>query len=456
MGSRRIKQKVLPNSYVPIIDKKILANVLGRLPKKSLLELANVWPKFESTQPKPHGDWTQSQFNEYVLKKITEMKTNISRIPKKTIIDRILYRYWSEGLNLLQLSQIDCQLIVDRPNAYYWVKSTARDQFGKQVPILVDPKKFLDLLAHELSLLYLTYIYVCRHPLLPLLLIRIQVFDLAFDNASSLKTPHIISNKPYFIAIPLNSPHLIHSPGNNIVTKIVLQVVERCLPQNKDNILQIDPDKDENPVRSLESMHILGGSSRFSHSLGIWTPYADAAIDMLPLNPVETHKMLAVDESENITDEEAEINEQDKEIRRMKKIANIRFKGSVTGTYKSGKFFDDVKLRRSRRLIKDNDTSDYEDHEDDKEQSEFASIAPVQFVDFEIKENINKLKPDELSSIKLTLTGLDVFAGLHELSVAIPDKEKAVIDPSTIPDWLTGQEGAKCGKITNSVFKSSD
>lgn len=455
MVARKLKLKVLPSKYVPVLDKKILINVLARLPKKSLLELVNVWPKLESTQPIPNEDWTQSQFNSHVLKQARDMKANINRIPKRRVIDRILYRYWTQGLNLLQLSHVDCQLIVDRPNSYYWVKSTVQDQFGKELPLLIDPKKFLELLAAELSLLYLTHIYVCQHPLLPLILIRIQIFDLALERASSLKTPHITSNKPYFLAIPLNSPHIIHTPGNNIVTKIVLQVFERCLPQNPNNLLQIIPSKDENPVRSLESMHILSGSSRFSHSLGVWTPYADGTIDSLPLNRTENHPLL-----KDGTDDEGdadELDDEEKQFKRLKKIANLRFKGSITGKYKSDKFFDDNKLRRSRRLIGQNaDSEDEGDDEEETAKNEYSSIAPVQFVDFEIKENIDDKKPKELSSIKITLTGLDVFAGLHELSVSTVDKEKAPVDPSTIPDWLTGQEGAKCGTITNSVFKSSE
>lgn len=448
----KVKLRVLPSTYIPVIDKKQLLVIISRLPKHSLLELIKNWPKSKLTEPFPLEDWTQSQFNNHVLKNITEMSSN--RYPKRKVVDKIVYKFWSNGLNLLQLSQLDCQLIVDKPNSFYWIKSTIKDQSSKECSISIDPKKFLQLLTKELSSLYLTHIYICKHPLLPLILIRIQVFDLAIDKASSLKNPHITSNKPYFIAIPMNSPNIIHSPGNTIITKIMLQAFEKCLPQNSFNLLSIHFNDDELPVRSLESMHILNGSSRFSHSLGVWTPYADDTIDMLPLNPVENHSILKEERPKNISDIDDEEEDDDKKLRQLKKIANLRFKGLTDSKYKSSKYFDDNRTRRSRRLIGSADSED-EDIEEIQED-EFASIAPVQMVDFEIKEPIDDQNPKELSSIKLTLVGLDVFAGLHELSVSTIDENLAVVHPSTIPDWLTGQEGAKCGTITNSVFRSHD
>ncbi|KAK6456212.1 putative cell segregation machinery component [Scheffersomyces xylosifermentans] len=454
----KTRKNVLPNTYIPVLSKRVLGNVLTRLPKQSLIEFIYIWPKLANTQPhldKENKNHSQKAYSAKVSEDARALKKIAAKVPKRKIIDKIIYQYWSDGLNLLQLSQLDCQLIVDRPNAYYWIKSTVKDSFDKEVPISLDPQVFLDQLANDLNMLYLTYLYLCRHPSLPLMVIRIQLFDLqAFSTSGSSNRPHITSLKAYFLAIPLNSPHILHSPGNDLVTNIVMQVVERSLPQNPNNLVKIATPKDQTPIRSLESMHILHGNSRFGNSLGIWTPYADSTVDMLPFNALEKHSHLKDD------DEDGEINDIDDEnvkMTKLKKMANLRFKGSINGKLKSEKLYEDNRKTsaRKRKNIysgKAND-DDFNESDEDEEESEFASIAPIQFSEFVIKRKVQD-KDDEKTSIKMRLTGSDVFAGLHELSVRTTDKSKMIVDPAKVPGWLTGEEGASCGILEDSVFRN--
>ena len=87
-------------------------------------------------------------------------------------------------------------------------------------------------------------------------------------------------------------------------------------------------------MKSIQSMHILKGCNRSGNSLGIWTPYADGTVDMLPLGAIEDHQVF---KSEAEIDEE--INETEDvdnlKLQRLKKIANLRFKGSLTGNKQS-------------------------------------------------------------------------------------------------------------------------
>ena len=80
------------------------------------------------------------------------------------------------------------------------------------------------------------------------------------------------------------------------------------------------------------------------------------------------------------------------------------------------------------------------DHEDEAEEnlttSEFTSIAPIQHVSFLLKEPVEKLGDE--AAIKITLAGSDVYAGLHGLSVSTTDESEMVLDPRSIPNWLTG------------------
>ena len=47
-------------------------------------------------------------------------------------------------------------------------------------------------------------------------------------------------------------------------------------------------------------MNILKGNSRFGNSLGIWTPYADGTVDMLPLGAIEHHQVFKQQEKKKI------------------------------------------------------------------------------------------------------------------------------------------------------------
>ncbi|KAK6198869.1 putative cell segregation machinery component [Scheffersomyces amazonensis] len=460
------KSNVLPNTYIPVLSKKILINILLRLPKLSLIEFIQIWPRLINTQPylneqdKYHN---QKSFNLMVIKEAKDLKLNITKIPKRKVIEIIINKYWTRGLNLLQLSQLDCQMIVDRPNSFYWIKSTIQDTFGKEIPISFDPQKFLDSLVKDLNALYLTYIYICKHPNLPSTIIRIQLFDLQginMNDTNSLSRPHISSHRAHFIAIPQNSPHILHSASSDIISNLILQSVERNLPQNPHNLLKLITDDKQIPVRSLESMHILHGNSRFSNSLGVWTPYADGTADTLPLTAPDKHPIVVGQKHEEEQEEQEEQEKQEKqegdgdslEMIQLKKIANLRFKGSSTGILKSSKLYDDVNNnKRKRRRIFQND-EDNIDEFDTIITNKFSSIAPVQHADFIIKEKITETHE---SNIMIRFNGSDVFGGLHELSVLTTNKEKMILDPSEVPGWLTGEEGANSGIIKNSQFIKS-
>ena len=160
------------------------------------LQFIILWTKLKNTQPKPPSS-TLSMVSTKITKQVSEFRKLINRTPKRKLIDKIIFEYWTQGLNLLQISQIDCQLIVDKSNsAQSWIYSTVKDMHDKIVPISINPREFLNNLVKNLSSLYLSYIYICKHPKLPIILIRIQVFDL--NGMDITEKPHIISHKAYF------------------------------------------------------------------------------------------------------------------------------------------------------------------------------------------------------------------------------------------------------------------
>ena len=473
-GNYESNRNILPNTYIPVILKKVNGNILGRLPRSSLVELVNLWPKLVNTQP--HivdrvSKYRQRHEVKVMQNEIKGLRALQKKIPKKKIVDKILYEYWEKGLNLLQISQVDCQLLVDRPHLFHWVLTKVRDTEGAEMAVLIDPQQLMEQLAKELSLLYMVYTYACRHPRLPIVVIRIQLFDL---NASGIKRissrPHVTSQKPFFLAIPSNSSKLIHSFGNDISCNIIMQAVQRCLLQIQRNLVKFETLSTQKPVRSLETMHVLNGSSRFGNSMGIWTPYADGTADILPLTPAEKHRELNEE-----PDLDGENNESDRQLRRLKQVANLRFKGTVDGRYKSLEFFDiGVKDNNNGKvtgsfdtnsmshILKDNEGTQIKNVETQEEstqiRSEFSSIAPLQYAQFRVSESSStqassaKGPPEKNTfSITMKLTGSDIFAGLHELSVLTTDKDRMIIDPSKIPGWLTGVEG-NIGTVYNKKF----
>lgn len=471
-GNYESNRNILPNTYIPVLLKKVNGNILGRLPRSSLVELVNLWPKLANTQP--HivdrvSKYRQRHEVKIMQDEIKGLRVLQKKIPKRKIVDKILYEYWEKGLNLLQISQVDCQLLVDRPHLFHWILTKVRNTQGVEEPVLIDPPVLMEQLAKELSLLYMVYTYACRHPRLPIVVIRIQLFDLDVSGVKTISNrPHVTSQKPFFLAIPSNSSKLIHSFGNGISCSIIMQAVQRCLLQSPRNLVTFETLSTQRPVRSLETMHVLNGSSRFGNSMGIWTPYADGTADILPLTPAEKHRELNEEPSSD-----DENNESDRKMKRLKQVANLRFKGTVDGRYKSRDFFDaevrgDDKGRAlgsfdtnniSHKLKENEGRTQLKNVEAQEESThEFSSIAPLQYAQFVISESSgtqssNTESPPEKNSFSVTmkLTGSDIFAGLHELSVLTTDKERMIIDPSKIPGWLTGVE-SNIGTVYNRKF----
>lgn len=424
-------RNILANTYVPVLGRKTLKAVLGRLSKPSILALVQLWPQLKNTQPPKPTHTSQAAHNRHVRDQAKAMAT----WTKAKIVDAVIHELWPTGLNLLQLAQIDCQLLVDSQNAYLWVLSTVLDAFGNKAPLLLDPKAFLNRLAQSLSLSFLSHIYVCTHPNMPSVLVRIQVFDLLpisrpRSRPTALAQPHIVSHKPYFLAIPMSSPNLVHLPDSDLVSEVVLQAVEASLARHPGQVLHLSQD-DARPKKSLLSMHILKGSSRFANSLGPWAPYADTSVDISPLAPLAKHPSVVA-----ITSKAQDCTTPQEKTERL---ANTRFKGSPEGTLQSTVLYDTLPGQKRRKHAPEKASK--------RPRNTFASVVPITHATYEIRQ----LHPGTNlhSKVKITFRGSDVFAGLHELSL----DEQSPVNLHTLPGWLTGEEGESCGTVTDGEFR---
>ncbi|CDK26687.1 unnamed protein product [Kuraishia capsulata CBS 1993] len=439
---------VLSNSYIVPLSSKVIANMLGRLEAGALYELAQLWTKWHVTYPHltkelKQNRVTQQEFAKEVWSEIEIMKTK--KYAKRKLIDRIIAEYWTKGLNALQLAQIEIQGIVDRPSGYSWVSSVAKvisdgrpaTEDSDDFIFSLSSQEFLENLIKSLSSLFLTHIYVSRHPKYPLIMIRIQVFE--FTHLSLRRgngrggRPEIYSRKPYFLAIPMSSPHVIHSEGDDLVSNIVIQAVEMTLSSTQRQIKLVK--SAEPPVRSLDTMHIFKGVSRFSNSLGSWAPYADGTVDLSPLADPVNH--LSLNPSRLASSEDKE---NDDAYRVRKETAAVRFRGTL-GKFESERMYEHVTPIKRKPIVLEGED---EDMDEAGRKTEYSSIAPVQFAEFSVRKREGTEKS---ATFKMFLMGNDIFAGMHELAV------QGVVDIDRIPGWLTGAEGNTPGVIEDGAFK---
>ncbi|GME79712.1 unnamed protein product [Ambrosiozyma monospora] len=446
---------ILSNSYIPPIRKTVLSKELQKLSAESLFDVVQLWLSLDVTQPRVSEYYRKKGLSRrQVIKKLKDFMEKTKNIKqafqrKKKLIDRILVYFYPKGLNSLQLAQLDIQCMVEKPNSYSWISSSAKivtdvlsgrvaEDDGSNLADFVfslDAQNFLDNLIKNLSNLYLTHIYISRHPTMPLIIIRIQMYELSHLRRKQLQKdePNLISRRPFYLIIPTSSTNLIHSvlDPSDTASKLIMQSVEMTLSSSLHRVKLIQ--NEEFPIKSLDAMHILKGVSKFAESLGSWAPYADGTVDMNPLDDPTNHMImkLGMKDDDDLNSEETE---EERKIKRRKLVANLRFKGTLKNELKSDLLYETNKLNKKGK---------------EKEiENEYQSIVPVQHFEYVMNNPFSatnqRTKPQSESasnpedaaaldapSIRFRFFGNDVFAGLHEEAV------KGNIDPETMPDWLT-------------------
>lgn len=591
---------ILSNSYVPPLTAAQVERELQKLPPDSLYSLTQLWLSLPATQPVPSPQlrkqgYTKETLAKECMKSLEELrKIKAKTTLKRRLINLILVEFYPSGINTLHLAQIDVQLLVDKPNMNLWVSSTAKlvskidevpdveiaDDIADEernamltklsdFPISLDSQLFLDNFIMNLSNLYLTHVYISRHPYYPLLLIRVQMYDYSLkrvtDQASRQlitdltnstldkmerakfeqdfqsilshkygktlpssngtikhgKTalqrqiqiqsrPQVRSHKPFYILLPISSPHIIHTPSliDDVSTKLILQTLETTLSQSR--LLRDEPRKPQGtahrdkrlnstsaiaslqhekimifrdtdikrPLRNLNTVFTLKGISRFADVSGAWSPYADDAVDMGVLEEELKHLVVRPEEFVDLTEdsEEDELENNSKEkVRERKIVAALKFKGTV-GKKKSGRMFDtkygSVALPENHgKRVESNrekSTRQAEDEDEDEDigildaeklrlNDPYASAIAVSEAQFTVEgdliaffKNRNKSRKISRRSLMLKDTQFNFQMDLLGNDVYGGLHELAArgdVDPYNVPDWLTGENGNVGGSI---------
>lgn len=560
---------ILSNSYIPPLRAQHIDRELQKLPPDTLCSLTYLWLSIDATQPIPdkyqrEKGYTKTSLSQKYLKRLDEIKQYKSKAQiKRTLINLILVEFYPTGLKALQLAQIDVQLLVDKPNSNSWVSSTAKiintasdeiiditnkDELNKlsNYTFSLDSQMFLNNFISNLANLFLTHVYISRHPYYPLILIRVQMYEHSHKNSSALTSrlisditnkpliaksklefendfksilnnkyessstrnkrrkkeislqrqiniqnqPQLLPHKPFYILLPVSSPHIIHSPLNpdNVSTKLIMQTLENTLSnsyyykQNKTNDhsdkisnqrnkiltvnhkhqkIKIFPDNDiVVPVKNLNSLFVLKGISRFGSSMGAWAPYAEGVVDTEIFGNELNHIALNPENLIDLTDEITEGTDNNYEMKKRKIVAALKFKGVVKKYSSKNKFYETDELNNNKinvisldSDVENDDEISEANFENERLKDPFASIIPIHRCVFNVVSNVSngknkkKAKPTEIG-FEMELLGTDIYGGLHELAV------KGSVDPYKIPDWLTGETGSFNCSIKNGLLNN--
>ena len=557
---------ILSNSYIPPLRAAQLERELQKLPPDSLYSLTHVWLSIPATKPVPDASqkkqgYTKDSLSRELIKKLESLKNIKAKVNmKRKLVNTILVEFYPRGLNTLQLAQIDVQLLVDKPSVNSWVSSTAKVvSSASDIPedgdktrekkldhlsnytFSLDSQLFLDNFVLNLSNLFLTHVYISRHPHYPLILIRVQMYNYSYrrpvdstsntiisdlinsslDRTAKLKfeqdfqrivnnksdskrdkavkngvqrqiqiqnKPQIIPHKPFYILLPISSPHVIHTPpvGDSVGTKLIMQTLETTLSYTnvrreaqKSNTglsssvltktkIKIFPDSDvPTPIRNLEAIFTLKGISRFGSSMGPWTPYADDLVDIGVFGNELRHQALQPEQYVDLgPGEDSDTGQAERE-----RVAALKFKGCKWRA-KSKEFSstqDKENYEQGTQGEHDFPNSDQVDGTREVVNDAYASVVPIHECNFEIENTLSHFfrqrqrkasvqkKPkrgaaakdskDSYFRFKLSLFGSDVFGGLHELAV------NEYVNPYETPDWLTGESGTIGGVVKTGRFR---
>lgn len=426
----------LEDRLIPYNDRKFVLRKLLKLPLAALGHLVVHWASKYGVES--GSGLARIQASIEALQK--------RRVKRQVLATRVVLEYWPRGMYLYQLAQIDCYLLVYRPSMHYWMSSTAWNARNEKQIMHLDFDRFVQKLKEDLQTLYLCNVHSFKHPEMPLLICRVQLFDHSNKFRADVAKPfdaaierQLISRSPYYIAFPLNSPNIIHSPDEDSYAKLILQSVQNIYSEREPVILRVNQ---MIAVRSLEALQILQGASQYSNALGPWACYAGVSFEISPLGKIEKHESMkgrrVLSNSGDLPDD---CSLEAKRLRHEK--AMVRFKGSRMGVMKRKAY--EIK-RFSQRIHNPDKESSPSVDESEINVSKYSSLIPVEKVDFTLTKDLSP--SSGRVSIKFKFRGNDIFGGLHELC------DKELIEVEKVPGWLAGENGADSGTIINGEFNN--
>lgn len=386
---------------------------------------------------------------------------------KRDVVDRIVEGDWRDGISLYQLAMADMQYLYDHPTSQKWTAlkivrlETVEEKKGLPSIPRFHPASFLKNLQQEALPDVKAHYNLDRHPILPLMILRVFVLESPYNTSLALKSGKgkaiFDQSKIFYIAFPDSSPYIYVSLTTSIPTGAPGTSTENKSLRNQ--ILSGIPKAFSKPreryklestsmsARNLEALVEKRGGGRTNAAGGGWGVYAEEKKgEDNPLNlqlptpespDLETTKRRESGLKRKRDEDEAT-------VKRRMLVARGRFGNSAKA--------DDGKgVERLDVLIQDLYPSarieEVEDDDEPREKSKRKGRRST--LDMELSREAD----DEVSAegwkpdVRITFHGQHVFAGIRELV------EAGIVDGEKMPGWMTGEEGVSVGVVREGRIK---
>ncbi|OJD18393.1 hypothetical protein AJ78_01573 [Emergomyces pasteurianus Ep9510] len=439
---------------------------------------------------------------------------------KREVIDRILEGDWRHGISLRQLAMVDMRYIEDHPVGLRWTalqlaplkaNSSPSQSGGGNTSTTALPRfhasTFLRSIQREISPLVKAHYHICRSKTLPMTFVRIFVVDSPYQQPRQSPYIYTDASRVIYLAFPDSTPYIyssqLSSPSpsgakaitvtsSNALTtdtrtlrRLVKDAIPKALsrPQERYTLKPTSL-----TAKSLHTLLSLRGPGRTNSANGVFTVFADAAVDGCPLDP-RLPQSFAL-ENYNGHDESIPGYERGKENiplpqqpGKSTNIHNTTFGSKKTPFYQStATDAEAMQIAKKRKLVVSSrfgtsggqripptifspaSSSLRQTTTTTTSISPPSQSQPIPALDrLEIHlqdppiaptpqvENGNEEDPDHddgdgdgetrPSTLSLTFSGSDVIAGLRRLA------ELGVVDPARMPSWMTGEEGVSVAVV---------
>ncbi|KAG4306249.1 hypothetical protein PORY_000237 [Pneumocystis oryctolagi] len=265
---------------------RAIRKLLLRLSKSSLLHVVSLWLNdphcaFYAKSPQQTNrsmETAASLYREWA---------ESSSVSRRDVVERTLFRPAIPAASYFSAD------LYDHPTTLRWTGcradpcKTLLDASLHIAPLLTALHTALDTAFSNVGLAFssfttfthlLQHIYTALHPTLPLRLLRIQLHEPAAQHL--LPPPRRI----FYLALPLSSPFLFYSTPRDTAHALLIQAVATALSSS---CAPVQLHRTQLVLRHLHAMVMRRGASRHPSALGAWRIYADAQVDVSPVDPAD-------------------------------------------------------------------------------------------------------------------------------------------------------------------------
>lgn len=404
-----------------------------------------------------------------------------SKGSKRDVISRILEGDWRHGMTLYQLAMADFAYFDEHPTSQNWsvyqilpLQAPTQDDPDQEETLKVDkqslkvprfhPPTFLQNLQEQSLPDAKAHYHFHRPESVPILLLRIFVVESPFNSALALSSvdhsgtvANFDTSRTVYLAFPDGSPSLYISKTQKTgpviqgdskgLRDIIVDGVPKALSRPRERFT-LKPTNMSS--RNLWALLDRKGAGRTNAAGGGWSVYADEKSKKSPIDSVVAPPPLAqkLSEEEKAQKRKALFTQGQRDRKRARLLAEARFG-------ESGLIDDDKGVEKVEVVLQDPfPPNDNVDDDSDEELGDIQNTSNrtkrKSKVDATLEQAKQTLEDDEeeedlpdewAPSLKLTLNGTHVFAGLRQLV------EAGIVDGQRMPGWLTGEEGVTTGVV---------